>query len=69
MLKIFWLSCCFFLIIIILIRVPNATGIGSISITNKFSSSPSSVDKSLNKLTWGLIALYFVLASKFNLSS
>ena len=68
MLKIFWLLCCFFLIIIILARVPNATGIGSISIKNNFLGSPSSIDKSLNKLTWGLIAVYFILAGNFNLS-
>ena len=67
MLNIIWLFCCIFLIILILARIPNNTGLGSISIKNNFLGSPSSVDKFLNKLTWGLIIIYFLLASKFNL--
>jgi len=67
MLKIIWLLCCLILIILILARVPNATGVGSLSMNTNFLGSPSSVDKFLNKVTWGLILLYFILASIFNL--
>lgn len=67
MLKIIWLILDLLLIISILIRIPNNTGLQSILTKASFLGSPSSAEKVLDKITWLLIGIYFFFAIKFNL--
>ena len=69
MLKVLWLLLNIFLILIIFVRVPNNSGLSSFATKSNLLGSPNSAEKTLNKLTWGLILGYFVLAVKFNLES
>jgi protein translocase SecG subunit len=69
MLKILWLLLSLFLIILILIRIPNAGGLNNFSINVNLIGSPNSAEKFLNQLTWFLILLYLGLAIKFNIST
>jgi len=66
MLKLIWLILDLLLIISILIRIPNNTGLQSILTKASFLGSPSSAEKFLDKITWLLICLYFFFAIKFN---
>ena len=68
MLKFFWLIINIILIIIIFIRIPNNSGLSSFAIKSSLLGSPNSAEKTLNKITWSLILIYFILAVKFNLS-
>jgi len=68
MLKFVWLILNIFLILIIFIRIPNNSGLSSFATKSNLLGSPNSAEKTLNKLTWGLIFGYFILAIKFNLS-
>jgi protein translocase SecG subunit len=68
MLKFIWLIINIFLIIIIFIRIPNNNGLSSFAIKSNLLGSPDSAEKTLNKVTWGLIISYFILAVRFNLS-
>ena len=67
MLKLIWLILDLVLILIILTRTPNNTGLTSFTLKNDILGSPSSTEKFLNSLTWILISLYIALAIKFNL--
>jgi len=68
MLKIFWLLICVSLILLIVIRVPNNSGLDNFASKTDLLGSPGSAEKFLNNLTWLLIGLYALLAIKFNLS-
>nr|YP_010241929.1 Preprotein translocase SecG subunit [Coscinodiscus wailesii]QTI82844.1 Preprotein translocase SecG subunit [Coscinodiscus wailesii] len=67
MLKIIWLILSLFLILLVLIRIPNSGGITNFSINNNLIGSSNSTERFLNKLTWLFITLYFLLALKFNI--
>lgn len=68
MLKFIWLIVDIFLILIIFIRVPNNNGLSSFTEKSNLLGSPNSAEKTLDKLTWGLILTYFILAIRLNLS-
>ena len=68
MLKFIWLIINIFLITIIFIRIPNNNGLSSFAVKSNLLGSPDSAEKTLNKITWGLIISYFILAVRFNLS-
>ena len=68
MLKFIWLIVDIFLILIIFIRVPNNNGLSSFTDKSNLLGSPNSAEKTLDKLTWGLILTYFILAIRLNLS-
>jgi protein translocase SecG subunit len=67
MLKIIWLILSLFLILLVLIRIPNSGGITNFSINNNLIGSSNSTERFLNKLTWLFITLYFLLVLKFNI--
>ena len=68
MLKFIWLILSIFLILIILIRIPNKGGLNSFSVNSNLLGSPNSAEKTLNQLTWLIITCYFLLAIKFNIA-
>ena len=68
MLKLFWVILNIFLISIIFIRTPNNGGLASLSTKTNILGSPNSSEKFLNRLTWGLIGTYFLLAIRFNVT-
>ena len=68
MLKLIWLIINILLILLILIRIPNNTGLTSFGTKSNFFGSPTSAEKNLNSLTWFLIFCYFLLAIKLNFS-
>ena len=68
MLKLFWVILNIFLISIIFIRTPNNGGLASLSTKTNILGSPNSSEKFLNRLTWGLIGTYFLLAIGFNVT-
>jgi len=68
MLKFIWLIVDIFLILLILIRIPNNAGLTSFATKSNLLGSPNSAERFLNNLTWFLIMCYFILAIKFNLS-
>ena len=68
MLKLIWLSVSLLIILLILLQVPNNTGLESIASKTNFLGSPSSAEKFLTYFTWICISAYIVLAIKFNLS-
>jgi len=68
MLQIIWLILSIFLILIILIRIPNSGGLNNFSINTNLMGSPNSAERFLNQLTWLFIIGYFLLAVKFNIS-
>jgi len=68
MLKTIWLLASILVSFLILIRVPNNTGLESITSKTNLLGSTSSAEKILNRTTWVLICTYLLLASKFNLS-
>ena len=68
MLKLFWLLISVALILLIVIRVPNNAGLDNFASKTDLLGSPGSAERFLNNLTWLLIALYVILAIKFNLS-
>jgi len=68
MLKLFWLLISVALILLIVIRVPNNPGLDNFASKTDLLGSPGSAERFLNNLTWLLIALYGILAIKFNLS-
>ncbi len=63
MLKLIWLILDLVLILIILTRTPNNTGLTSFTLKNDILGSPSSTEKFLNSLTWILISLYILILS------
>jgi len=65
MLKLIWFILNIFLIAIIFIRTPNNGGLASLSTKTNLLGSPNSAEKFLNRLTWGLIVTYLILAIKF----
>ena len=69
MLKIIWLLLSLFLIVIILIRIPNSGGLNNFSVNTNLIGSANSAEKFLNQLTWLFITCYFLLAVKFNISN
>nr|YP_010537672.1 Preprotein translocase SecG subunit [Tenuicylindrus belgicus]UYC31589.1 Preprotein translocase SecG subunit [Tenuicylindrus belgicus] len=69
MLKAFWLIISILLIILIIIRIPQNTGLGSISQQTNFLGSPTTARKILDNLTWLLIISYIVLAAFFNIQN
>ena len=68
MLKLVWVILNIALISIIFIRTPNNGGLASLTTKTNLLGSPNSAEKFLNRLTWGLIITYFLLAIKFNLA-
>jgi protein translocase SecG subunit len=66
MLKFIWLILNIFLILLILIRIPNNGGLATFATKTNLLGSPNSAEKFLNNLTWLLIMGYFLLAIKFN---
>jgi len=66
MLKSLWLINNILLIILILIRIPNNSGLENFAAKSNLLGSPNSAEKFLNQLTWVLIINYFILAVKFN---
>jgi hypothetical protein len=68
MLKLLWLSISTLTTILILIKVPNNTGLESIANKSNFLGSPSSAEKILTYATWFGIISYILFAIKFNLS-
>ena len=66
MLKVLWLLSDIFLILIIFTRVPNNDGLDNFGAKNNLLGSANSAQKTLNRLTWGVILCYFILAVKFN---
>lgn len=68
MLKIIWLILSIILILLILFRIPNNTGITSFASKSNLLGSPNSAERFLNNLTWFFIISYFLLAIKFNIS-
>lgn len=66
MLKILWLLNNILLILLILLRTPNNSGLESFATKSNFLGSPNSAENFLNKLTWILIVSYFLFAIKFN---
>jgi len=67
MLKLLWLSISTLTTILILIKVPNNTGLESIANKSNFFS-PSSAEKILTYATWFGVISYILFAIKFNLS-
>ena len=68
MLKLIWLSVSIFLIFLIVIRVPNNGGLDNFASKTDILGSPGSAERFLNNLTWVLIAIYVLLAIKYNLA-
>jgi protein translocase SecG subunit len=68
MLKLVWFVLNIFLISIIFIRTPNNGGLASLGTKTDILGSPNSAEKFLNRLTWGLIVAYLLLAVKFNVT-
>ena len=68
MLKLLWLSISVLTTILILLKVPNNTGLESIANKSNFLGSPSSAEKILSYTTWFGIGSYIILAIKFNLA-
>lgn len=68
MLKLVWFVLNIFLISIIFIRTPNNGGLASLGTKTDILGSPNSAEKFLNRLTWGLIVTYLLLAVKFNVT-
>ena len=68
MLKLVWFVLNIFLISIIFIRTPNNGGLASLGTKTDILGSPNSAEKFLNRLTWGLIVAYLLLAVKFNVA-
>jgi len=62
-----WLIVNIFLILLILIRIPNNAGLTSFATKSNLLGSPNSAERFLNNLTWFFIMCYFILAIKFNL--
>lgn len=69
MLKFIWLIVNLFLIILIITRTPKNSGLESFASKSNLLGSPNSAEQFLNQLTWSLIAVYFLLAIKFNFSN
>ena len=67
MLKIIWFVLSIILILLILLRIPNNSGITSFATKSNLLGSPSSAERFLNNLTWTFIISYFLLAIKFNI--
>ena len=67
MLKIIWFVLSIVLILLILLRIPNNSGITSFATKSNLLGSPSSAERFLNNLTWAFIISYFLLAIKFNI--
>jgi protein translocase SecG subunit len=68
MIKIIWLILSVILILLILLRIPNNSGITSFATKSNLLGSPNSAERFLNNLTWIFIISYFLLAIKFNIS-
>jgi protein translocase SecG subunit len=68
MFKLIWLSSSLLVIVLILIQVPNNTGLESIASKTNFLGSPSSAEKFLTYSTWFCISIYIIFAIKFNLA-
>jgi|TARA_B110001450_G_scaffold252633_1_gene274745 protein translocase SecG subunit len=67
MFKIFWFFISIVGIILILLKVPNNTGLESIATKNNFLGSPSSTEKFITYATWFCILCYMGFAIQFNL--
>jgi len=68
MLKFIWLLLNIFLILLILIRMPNNESLDNFATKSQLLGSPNSAQQFLNNLTLILIISYFILAIKFNFS-
>jgi protein translocase SecG subunit len=68
MFKLIWLGSSLLTIVLILIQVPNNTGLESIASKTNFLGSPSSAENFLTYSTWLCILIYIILAIKFNLA-
>ena len=69
MLNLIWSILSIFIIILILLKVPNNTGLGSMINKTNFLGSPNSTEKVLSTVIWVFIAIYLLLAIKFNLTN
>ena len=67
MLKIVWLSLSILMVLLVLLKVPNNTGLESIANKASFLGSPSSTEKLITTSTWVLLFVYISLSIKFNL--
>jgi len=67
MIKFIWILLNFSLILLILIRTPNNTGLESFATKSNLLGSPNSAEKILNNITWFFIVTYFIFAIEFNL--
>ncbi len=67
MFKLFWFLTSILAIILILLKVPNNTGLESIANKADFLGSPSSAEKILTYSIWTCTISYILLAIKFNL--
>lgn len=66
MFKFIWFLLNIFLVLLILIRTPNNSGLESFATKSNLLGSPNSTQKFLNNMTWFFIATYFLFAIKFN---
>ena len=66
--KSIWLIICAILIFLILLRIPNNTGLESKSNKTSFLGSTTIVDKFLDIVMWFGIILYMLIAIELNLS-
>ena len=67
MFKIIWFFTSILGIILILLKVPNNTGLESIASKNNFLGSPSSTEKFITYATWLCTVCYLGFAIQFNL--
>jgi|TARA_B100001142_G_scaffold297226_1_gene319503 protein translocase SecG subunit len=69
MLKLVWIGSNLFLIFLILIQIPNNTGLESIAGKSDFLGSPNTANKIIKIISWVFIFIYLLLACKYNLQS
>lgn len=66
MLHIIWIFCSLCLIFFIILHNPKSQNIGN---QNQFFGTTRSAEESINKITWALIVIFFLLAIRISTSN
>jgi|TARA_B110000967_G_scaffold1698_1_gene1765 protein translocase SecG subunit len=69
MLKIIWIGSSLFLILLIIIQIPNNTGLESLAGQSNFFGSPNTTNKIIKLISALFILIYIFLACKYNLQA